>query len=1088
MQHGIVSPLAVLDTVSFRLSGADWRALDRLDGDCERVLGIGRDELLAGGFDLWRKRISRGSRRRNQHDLRRAFRRREAYTLAYRVREPSGRRRWLAETGRGCYGDDGRLVAVEGLLVDLGDLAQLVGQNQQVSANLAALLAVTDELAGIDSLDLLTRRAVELARERLGVERCGLFLLQPGDDQFRGTYGTSLQGETTDEHDNLVDAEDVFRLIDEARERTDRLWHMQMELPFEWDGSYGVQIDGPPAWVARTPLQTGRRLIGFMANDCAISRGPCDESRQDLLAVYCALVAGLIERQMAADALRQQQAESRDLVTNSTNALALVRLLPDGDGQVIMANPRFEAIAGRSGLAGARLSAALDPTDWPLAERFAPVVRDGEPRHCTLEPRGKGRTFAVTAFRPRAGCFAVSVRDITAERRHEQAEQLNQARLDALLRLSEMTDADDRALCLFALERGVALTGSAFGYLAFASDDETELTLQAWSAGGRAEYGDAHLGEPCPLDAAGWWGEPARSRRVVIANHGQAPIDRYMAVPVFDGERLAAVCGVANKAGEYDEGDAGQLRLLMAGMWRVLQRRRADEALRAAEMELRRSEERYRLLFDNTPVGIIQYDTEGVIERANDAFAALIGTDAEDLRGVSLLSHEEPVVREAIARVLAGEHVAHEGSLRSTLRDGTLVLRTLSHPLRHEDGSLQGGVTIAEDIAERQLLEERLRQASKMEAVGRLAGGVAHDFNNLLTTILGYTELALSALAAGDPLRSDLEAISRAAERANGLTRQLLTFSRRQVLSLQVVDLNELVASMMAMLRPLLGEDIALRLELAPDLATTRVDAGQLEQVLMNLCVNARDAMPEGGELAIATHNQAQPGGGDEATGEFVVLSVSDTGVGMDPATQALIFEPFYSTKGKAKGTGLGLATSYGIVAQSQGWISVESAVGQGSTFRVYLPACADLPEPLTLEPEAAAGAPGPASRGLILLVEDQAEVRGLSRRVLRAQGYRVVEAEDGIDALAAFEQLDAPPDLLLTDVVMPRLGGPDLASRLRERCPDLPVLFVSGYTDTPLARLGTTAPNTAFLPKPYSPAALASQVRALLDGHAPPA
>jgi len=1097
-------PLGAMATVVYRVRTGPGRCLESVSGDCRQVLGVEPDRLLAEGIGLWRRRIPAAGRQRNRRELRRALRARERFVLAYRIREADGSLRWLAETGVGRWDAQGRLVAVEGLVVDLREMAGLVGLQQRVSESLAALLAAADELAGLDDLDTLCRRAVELAREKLGIERCGLFLLGPDGQHFRGTYGTSLERETTDERASRVTSPQMVELLSGARAGSGRLWQVILEQPYEWHGEYGVEVQGPPVWVALTPLQTGRVSIGFMSNDRAISRGPLDDAQQDLLAVYCTLLAGLIERQQALDALRRQQAESRDLVFHSTNALALYEVVLDADGQpadarILMANPRFEELTGLSEVVGRLASEVLPEDPRPYLAHFWPVVQTGQPQRVEIPVAALGRVFDVTAFRPRPGCFAVSFKDITDSRRRVAEQQLNEARLDALLRLNQMAEADDQELCLFALGQGVALTGSQFGYLAFANDDESVLTMHAWSDAAMAECSVRDIVLDYPVETTGLWGEPVRQRRVVITNEyrlddplvkgtplGHVPVHRHMGVPVFDGERIVAVCGVANKAEPYADDDARQLSLLMGGMWRVLRRHRAETDLRRAEADLRRSEERYRLLFDHAPVGIIQYDTDGIIERANTAFGTLLGTAPEALLGMSLLDHPDESIRGGVTRVLTGHSHTYEGEQRSALAGRPVQVRTLSHPLRHEDGSLLGGMTLAEDISQRLQLEERLRQSSKMEAIGRLAGGVAHDFNNLLTTIVGYTELALSGMHAGDPLRGDLEAISRAAERANSLTRQLLAFSRRQALSPQPLDLNALVQGMVEMVRPLIGEDIELSLDLADDLAAVTADPSGLEQVLMNLCVNARDAMPDGGQLTIATRGvtlDAEQAARllDSGGGTYVLLTVRDTGCGMDEATLSRVFEPFFSTKERGKGTGLGLATTYGIVHQSQGSIIVESEPGQGALFSVYLPASAETVGPDGPQPADARQAVGQAA-GLVLLVEDQPEVRGLAKRILESHGYHVVEAEDGQQAIERLSELVQPIDLLLTDVVMPRMGGLELARRLRAERPDLPILYVSGYTDSALARDGATEPGTAFLPKPYSPSALAACVRDLLS------
>jgi len=386
---------------------------------------------------------------------------------------------------------------------------------------------------------------------------------------------------------------------------------------------------------------------------------------------------------------------------------------------------------------------------------------------------------------------------------------------------------------------------------------------------------------------------------------------------------------------------------------------------------------------------------------------------------------------------------------------------------------------------EKAKLEAQLRQAQKMEAVGQLAGGVAHDFNNLLFVVNGRADLALRRLKPGDPLREQLEIIRGAGERAAALTRQLLAFSRRQVLQPKVLDLNGIVANLSKMLHRLIREDIALTTALDPALKPTKADPGQVEQVLMNLVVNARDAMPKGGKLVIGTanveldetfcrlHDGARPG-------HYVALSATDTGSGMDAAVKTRIFEPFFTTKKQGEGTGLGLATVYGIVKQSGGYIEVESEVGKGTTFRIYLPRAEE-----SAQAERAA-APVPETRRAketILLAEDLDAVRDVVRELLEAQGYKVLAARQGVEALAFAEQHKGPLQLLLTDVVMPEMSGPELAQRLCRLRPEMKVLFMSGYTDQSIADEGALGSGSNYIQKPVSAEELARKLRELLGG-----
>jgi signal transduction histidine kinase/ActR/RegA family two-component response regulator len=380
--------------------------------------------------------------------------------------------------------------------------------------------------------------------------------------------------------------------------------------------------------------------------------------------------------------------------------------------------------------------------------------------------------------------------------------------------------------------------------------------------------------------------------------------------------------------------------------------------------------------------------------------------------------------------------------------------------------------------------QEQLTQARKMEAVGRLAGGIAHDFNNLLTVMIGRSQLLLRRLGEQDPVRTDIELMEQTADRAAELTRQLLAFSRKQVLQPALLDLNAVVANMADMLGRVIGEDVALVTAFDPGLGLVKADPSQIEQIVVNLVANARDAMTGGGRLTLETANAELDASYvrhhiDVAPGSYVMLAVSDTGIGMTPETQARIFEPFFTTKGPGLGTGLGLATVYGIVKQSDGHIWVYSEPGHGTTLKIYLPRAEGTIAPSVARPVL----PEPA-RGheTILLVEDELAVRNLARDVLRAQGYTVLEARDGRHALEISELRFGAIDLLVTDVVMPGIGGCELATRLAELRPAMPVIYMSGYTDTAIVHHGVLDPGTTFLQKPFTPNALARKVRQVLD------
>jgi len=456
-------------------------------------------------------------------------------------------------------------------------------------------------------------------------------------------------------------------------------------------------------------------------------------------------------------------------------------------------------------------------------------------------------------------------------------------------------------------------------------------------------------------------------------------------------------------------------------------------------------------------------------------------------------------------RFLQGKETDHEtvGELRTAIaegrscsveilnnrKDGTSFWNQLTvSPVLGPTGKLAHFVGVQTDVSQRRRLEEQYHQAQKMEAIGQLAGGVAHDFNNLLTVINGYCDLILNQFDLSDSMRELLMEIHKAGERAGTLTRQLLAFSRQQVLAPKVLNLNDIVNDTEKMLRRLIGEDVVLATKLSPNLGRVKADPGQIEQVLMNLAVNARDAMTHGGSLTIETQSVTLDQSyckpfADLEPGKYVLLAVSDTGCGMDEAIKSRIFEPFFTTKRQGKGTGLGLATVHGIVKQSRGHVAVYSEVGLGTTFKVYLP---QVSGPLTNIRADVPSVAMPTGTATILLVEDEDAVRALAMNILSSCGYRMIEATNGKDALLLAEKEPGPIHLLISDVVMPHLGGRALAEQVISKRPECRTLFLSGYTDDAIIRHGVLGAEFAFLQKPFSPSTLAQKVRSVLDGSKP--
>jgi two-component system cell cycle sensor histidine kinase/response regulator CckA len=507
----------------------------------------------------------------------------------------------------------------------------------------------------------------------------------------------------------------------------------------------------------------------------------------------------------------------------------------------------------------------------------------------------------------------------------------------------------------------------------------------------------------------------------------------------------------------------------------ITERRQAVEALRESEALFRKLIE---ASFDG-----IDITQDGVVLEVNRGFAEMFGYEIAEAVGRKVTDFvADESIDEVSRRVADGIEGAYE--LIGKRKDGTPI-QIEATSRTHTLGGKPARLTALRDVTERRLLEERYRQAQKMEAVGRLAGGVAHDFNNLLTVITSYSQLLQMDLPDGDPRRGDLDEVLRAAEAAASLTRQLLAFSRQQVVMPQLLAIEDVVIRTEKMLRRLIGEDIELATVLNPAPVTVKMDPGQLEQVILNLAVNSRDAMPRGGKLTLETasadldatyvraHWPATPG-------RYSMLIVNDNGIGMDRATQARIFEPFFTTKELGKGTGLGLSTVYGIVKQAGGFIWAYSEPGVGSTFKIYLPSQDEAPLAITQTRELAAV---PRGTETILVAEDAAAVRSVVHEILRRHGYTVIDAATPAEALQLAARHRGHIDLLITDVVMPGIGGADLARQLAATRPGLRVLYMSGYTDDAVVRHGVLEPGIAFLQKPFSPEALARKVREVIEG-----
>jgi two-component system, cell cycle sensor histidine kinase and response regulator CckA len=558
------------------------------------------------------------------------------------------------------------------------------------------------------------------------------------------------------------------------------------------------------------------------------------------------------------------------------------------------------------------------------------------------------------------------------------------------------------------------------------------------------------------------------------------PSPTWLGVPLRTPAATIGVLVVQHYKDEnaYTERDLEFLASVGGQIALAIERKRSDA-------KVRDSEARLRVLVEQLPAVLWTIDKNLRFSSCLGAGLARLGLKPNQLVGTLLLDYFETADQTFMPiashrRALAGEPT----TFHVEWKNGSYACHV--EPLRSADGEIDGAICMALDITDRKQLEEQLRQAQKMEAVGRLAGGIAHDFNNLLMVIQGYADLLTERLPEGDPLRRNAEQIQTASQRATSLTRQLLAFSRKQMLAPKVLNIQSVVADMEKILRRLIGEDVHLESSSAPDLGLVKADRSQIEQVILNLAVNARDAMPEGGRLTIETANVELDSTCSHppamlSPGKYVMLAVTDNGCGMDSETQAHIFEPFFTTKEKGKGTGLGLATVYGIVKQSGGYVWVYSEPGRGTSFKVYLPRIEDEAGAAGRDRKLNAKAT-PRGSETILLVEDEKGVRELAREYLLTCGYNVIEAEDGHTALELAAMHKGAVDLLMTDVVMPGISGRELADRVKSQRPAIKVLYMSGYTDQSVVKHGILETDAVLLQKPFTMATLALKLRELFS------
>jgi PAS domain S-box-containing protein len=797
-------------------------------------------------------------------------------------------------------------------------------------------------------------------------------------------------------------------------------------------------------------------------------------------------------------ALRESENRLRAIIETEPECVQVVAT----DGTLLEMNPAGLAmVEGQSAdVVGKSVYPVIAPEHRHAFRALTQSVCRGNKQTLEFEIvglKGTRRWMEMHAVPLRSGTGKLSLlgvaREITERKRAEQEIRLLQSITMAV------TEAENPSAALRVVLRLVCdATGWALGQAWTPNQDGTVLECSpAWyhAAPILREFrttSEQTLFKPgIGLPGRVWVSKkPAWIRDVTEdSNFPRGPVAREaglkagMGIPVLAGKEVVAVLEfLVFETRQEDERLIKLASTVAAQFGSVLQRKRAEEALR-------RAEERYRSIVENAVEGIFQTTPEGGYLSVNPALARMYGYESpqELMSAVTDIAHQvyvDPNRRTEFKRLMEEQGVVQNFEYQVYRRDGRKIwLSENARAVRDAGGAVLFYEGTVEDVTEQRELEEQLRQAQKMEAVGRLAGGVAHDFNNLLTVITGNAELLREPVDPDDQQYRHVEQIEKAADRAASLTQQLLAYSRRQVIAPKVLDLNAIVTEMGKMLPRLIGEDIELIVVPNASLGRVRADRGQVEQVLLNLAVNARDAMPQGGKLTIETANVDL--GEDYARrhvgvrpGSYVLLAVSDTGHGMDVETQSHIFEPFFTTKEKGKGTGLGLSTVFGIVKQNDGHIWVYSEPGQGTTFKIYLPRIEEAVEETGIDKDLSGCLQGSET---ILLVEDEEAVRELVRESLERNGYTVLQARDGTEAVQISEKREDLIHLMITDVVMPGMSGGELARRLTARHPKMKVLYMSGYTENAIVHRGVLDPGTAFLQKPFRPADLAHKVYELL-------
>ena len=962
-----------------------------------------------------------------------------------------------------------------------------IGERKRAERLQSALYRIAEKAGSAADLNALFKSIHGILQELMYAKNCYVALYDPKTERVTFPY-------FVDEKDLEPPPPHQFRKgLTEYVLRTGKPLLATPEA-LDWlvkSGEVESRVGAPSRDWMGVPLKQGDNTFGVLTVQTYEPNIRFGETEKEILTFVSQQVASAVAHRRNQDAVRESESRFRSLAETATPAICIY------GKKFYYLNPSLAKLCGytREELLAMKdpWPVLLHPSDLALATQRSEARLRGESVISHYEFRvfrknGEERWVDFSAsthpifFDGKAANVAILV-DVT-ERKH--AEQLQ----TALYRIAATsTSAEDPDQLFASIHRIVgelmdsrnlylALYDSATGMISFPYFvDEEDAPPDPRPLGkGLTEYilrtGQPLLATPEVFEDL--------IRRGEVEMIGAPSLD-WLGVPLKSGDTTFGVLVVQSYSEKvrYAEREKEILTFVSQHVAGAIQHKRNQQALRDSEL-------RYRSLVQSAVYGIFRWSLDDRFTDVNPALVQILGCDNPDevlaLRMTQDVYVDPNQHKEIISALVAA------GQLRGVeaqwhRRDGKIITVRVSGRTLQEGGNTLGFEMIVEDITERRLLEEQLRQAQKMEAVGQLAGGIAHDFNNLLTIIKGNTQLLLEKLHEVDSRRNGVEQIQKAADRAATLIYQLLAFSRKQVVEFKVIDLNSVIATAVQLLRRLMSEQIELRILSVPDLGRVRADAGQIEQVILNLALNARDAMPDGGLLTIQTDNvdleePFESRHFNILPGSYVMLAVSDTGQGMDAETLAHIFEPFFTTKPVGKGTGLGLSTVYGIVNQSNGAVAVQSEPGSGSTFRIYLPRVDQPVQSLEVVEPSPAHYSGSET---VLVVEDEDGVRALISTLLERNGYYVLEAHTAEDALAVIHRHNAPVHLLLTDLILPRMNGRELAERVEAISPLTRTLFMSGYTDDAALRDGVYDSRQAFLPKPFSMEVLLQKVREVL-------